>query len=464
MKTEPFMQPVLHRKGAPSGAGPDGGYAVHRPTPASRRIASLDVLRGFALLGILVLNIDTFGGPMPVHDVPIGTAKPGFTGWHAGLDLVIFAVKWIVFEGKMRTLFSMLFGAGIILLTQRFEQRGEGRRGAKVYIRRNLWLLAFGLVHGILIWKGDILTHYALVALLVMYPLRRLGATPLLVIGLVVGIGGGTIGVMNITGARAAFAAERLEQQAHAAQQAHRTLTKAEQAALAAAAKQRSGAAAATAAAVSRGRRPYLQSVAPRAASFLHDLPLLFSTGYILELVGSMMVGMGLFKLGFLSGRWSIRAYAVTACLGYAIAVPIVLTGILLFERSGFAAPALIRWLFLPYEAQVFPGAIANAALILLVWKARLFERATAALANVGRTAFTNYIATSLLCQFLFAWGPWKLFGAIEYYQQLYVVAAVWAIILTASHLWLRAFAYGPLEWLWRSLVYGQRQPLRRAR
>jgi uncharacterized protein len=90
-----------------------------------------------------------------------------------------------------------------------------------------------------------------------------------------------------------------------------------------------------------------------------------------------------------------------------------------------------------------------------------LAATAPGALGAVGRTAFSNYIATSLLCQFVFTWGPWHLYGTLDYYQQIYVVAGVWTLNIVVSTLWLRSFAYGPLEWMWRSLTYWQVQPFR---
>ncbi|MEN3748864.1 DUF418 domain-containing protein [Sphingomonas sp. HF-S3] len=437
-----------------------------RPVSAPQRIASLDVLRGFALLGILVLNIEVFSGPITFHNVPLDQPRPAFVGWHAELDYLILWVKWAFFEGRMRTLFAMLYGAGIILLTRSFEQRGDAARGRQIYFRRNLWLLAFGLAHGILIWTGDILTYYALLALVVMYPLRRVGARTLVTIGLIIGIGGGSVGLYRMTDAGAIFEAERvgqLEQQAHAAVKAHRPLTDEQRAALASEARRRAEAADAPASVVGESGRSYLQSIGPRAASFFEFIRGVFGSGWILEVVGSMMVGMGLFKLGFLTGDWSRRAYALTAGIGYALTVPLVTVGLVLSQQSGFAAPVLMRWLALPYGLEVLPGAIANAALLLLIWKSGVATRVTTALGKVGRTAFSNYIGTSLMCQFIFAWGPWPLFAKLEYHQQLYVIAGIWTINLVASALWLRWFAFGPLEWLWRSLVYGRRQPMRGA-
>jgi len=81
------------------------------PATANERLGTLDALRGAALLGIIVMNIDAFSGPISLHDVPVGTAKPAFVGWHATLDVILFSIKWLFFEGKMRTLFAMLYGA-----------------------------------------------------------------------------------------------------------------------------------------------------------------------------------------------------------------------------------------------------------------------------------------------------------------------------------------------------------------
>jgi uncharacterized protein len=147
-----------------------------QPTTLRERISSIDVLRGFALLGILMMNIDDFGTPEAAHDIPIGMPKPAFVGPHAHLNLVILILKWVFFEGKMRAIFSMLFGAGVVLMTTRAEKRGAGGQIADIYLRRNMWLMLLGLLHGCVLWTGDILFLYALTALLVLYPLRKLKA------------------------------------------------------------------------------------------------------------------------------------------------------------------------------------------------------------------------------------------------------------------------------------------------
>ena len=432
------------------------------PTLLGQRIVALDVLRGFALLGILFLNIETFSGPAILHDVPMGTGKPAFVGWHAQLDLAIVTIKWMFFEGKMRTLFAILYGAGIVLLTERLDRRGPPGTALGIFCRRNLWLLVFGLLHGTLIWYGDILARYALIALLFMYPLRRLAARPLIILGLSIGILGGTFGVARTVHAPEVLAAERLRVEGQAALAAHRVPSPEQRAALDADARERSRLPAKTAESIREGRLPYVRSIAPRADTYLDSLMGYFRSGMFLEVAGSMLLGMGLYKTGFLAGARSRRRYVATAALGYAISMPIVLVGMAMAHAGGFTMAAATRWLYLPYTLEVVAGAIANASLLLLIIRNRWLAPVTSALGNVGRTAFSNYILTSLLCQFVFAWGPWKLYGALEYYQQVYVVVTVWALNLAASALWLRSFAYGPLEWVWRSLVYRKRQPMLR--
>lgn len=432
------------------------------PIVPAQRIVVLDVLRGFALLGILVLNIESFSGPSSMHDVPIGTAKPAFVGWHASLDLAILSIKWLFFEGKMRTLFSMLYGAGIVLLTERFERRGQEARLADIYCRRNMWLLLFGLIHGTLIWQGDILSQYAAIALLVMYPLRKLAARRLILLGMSIGILGGTYGVARMMDAQAIFATEGLRVDGRKALAAHRVPSTEQSAALAAEAKATLEEKADIAQQVESGRAPYLESIAPRTDGYLGFVIGLFRSGWILEVTGSMLMGMGLYKAGFLTGKLRRRTYMTVALIGYAISIPIVLTGVAMSDAGGFSPAAITRWLYLPYVVEAFSGSIANAALLLFIIKSEWLKVPTTALANVGRTAFSNYILTSVLCQTVFAWGPWKLYGALEYYEQSYVILAVWGVNLIASAIWLRAFIYGPLEWIWRSLVYWQVQPLRR--
>ncbi|MGC1305404.1 MAG: DUF418 domain-containing protein [Caulobacteraceae bacterium] len=431
------------------------------PVARGERLATLDVLRGFALLGILAVNIEDFAGPESLHDIPMGVAKAAFVGWHAHLDLFILTIKWLFVEGKMRAMFAMLFGAGAVLLTERIERRGQAVRAADIYLRRCMWLALFGLIHGTLIWGGDILLIYGLSGLLFLYPFRHVKPSRLIGLGVALWLVVGTFGLSNFLHAPQVLRDGELAAAAAAAHEAGRTPTKAQQGALDAALDAKKKEPAQIAQAVQEGRQGYIQGLSQRAAGDIDFVTVIFRSGFVFEVVGAMLLGMGLYKTGFLPGRLSTRTYLATAIVGYAISAPIVMFGIWRASLDGFSKPATTLWMFAPYCLEQIAAMLANASVLILLIRKGWLRPVLNRLGAVGRTAFSNYILTSLSCQFIFAWGPWKLYGALEYYQYLYVVAAVWAVNLTVSSLWLRVFAFGPLEWMWRSLTYWKRQPFR---
>jgi uncharacterized protein len=179
------------------------------------------------------------------------------------------------------------------------------------------------------------------------------------------------------------------------------------------------------------------------------------------EVLGAMISGMGLYKAGFLTTRRRVREYVIIAVAGYAVALPLTLCGLWHLYHAGFTVAADARWMRIPYTTELCAGTLANTSFLLLLLRSGKFKTVFLPLAAVGRTAFSNYILTSIICQTIFAWGPWKLFGQLEFYQWYVVVAGVWTFNLVFSSIWLRFFAFGPLEWLWRSLTYWKRQPLR---
>src|SRR5258708_7322060 len=139
------------------------------PVAAAARLPSLDVLRGFALLGILMANIQDFASPTGIlHDVPLDVVSQ--SGAHHALDVVVMTVQWLFIEGKMRALFGLLFGAGTVLFLERLEKRSGAKLAADIFHRRSMWLLSFGILHGSLIWRGDILLFYGSLALPALYP------------------------------------------------------------------------------------------------------------------------------------------------------------------------------------------------------------------------------------------------------------------------------------------------------
>ena len=441
------------------------GEELARPPPGvtatlpRERISAIDTLRGFALLGILVLNINYFAAPGVADDIPY----EAFSSPHGLANLITLYVKWIFFEGKMRGLFSMLFGAGVVLMTRRAEQRGAAQEVADIYLRRNMLLLVFGLLHGLLIWNGDILFDYALAALLFLYPLRKLSARTLFLTGtflsLVVATGAGVayydIG-HNISVLHQAAAVAERQHAGLPVTEAQKKIVKESQKTV----EEHRPTAARFQKKIAAANQGYLESVAVRgkdfAAGFFHEHILL-----MVDWLSAMMIGMALVKTGFLTGKLPYRTYILTALLGGAISIPLYVVGLSKVVASHLDFLIIDEFLFAPYYVTRQAGMLAIAAVLVIIIKSGRLRTSQRLLAAVGQTALTNYLMTSVICQFIFVWGPWKLYGHLEYYQLNYVTAGIWALNLIFSPLWLRVFAFGPMEWVWRSLTYLEAQPMR---
>lgn len=440
-----------------------GPVSTIAPTQLSDRISGMDVLRGVALLGILVLNIDDFGNPELLHDIPVGTPINNFAGPHAHLNLALLMIKWMFFEGKMRGLFSMLFGAGVILLTTRAERRGS-TNVADIFARRNLLLLFFGVLHTCFIWGGDILFDYGFEALLFLYPLRKLKAKTLLWFGTFLSLVVATLGGFLFLGGVQDYSRSQRVAVIQAEQRAGTPLTAEEKDQLQQwhdRVESQRMTPQKTNEAIKEATLGYPASVLARAQDSFQAGFYVGHIDLIADALSAMLIGMGLMKLGFFSGELSYGSYIATALVGFGLSVPIYAIGVLKAYASGFYFLEMEKWIWLPYYLTREAGALAIAATVILVVKSDVLKTPQHLLAAVGRTAFSNYILTSLLCQTIFVWGPWKLYGKFEYYQLMYFVFGVWIVNLIASTLWLKAFAYGPLEWVWRSLTYGKAQPMR---
>jgi len=424
------------------------------------------VLRGFALLGILLANIDDFGTPEATHDIPIGMAIPAFDGPQATLNFVIVLLKWIFVEGKMRGIFSMLFGAGVLLLTERIARRGGDGIAADIYTRRNFWLLMFGVLHGCLLWHGDILFDYAIVALLFLYPLRKMSPKFLLYVGTVVSLTIGTYAAMNLVGGLKDFPLSRQAAAITATLAEGRPVTPRDKQVLDAwnaRVKSHTVTQESVQAAVADGTKPYWDKVTDNLQTYLGRGagPIRFLG--ITDTLGMIMIGMGLYKLGFLTGDLSRRTYAWTAFAGFLVSAPMYVAGLWKASLTGFNFLALDTWVFLPYYLTRELGTVALAALVILLVKSGVDKPLQQALANVGKMALSNYLLTTVICQFIFVWGPWPLYARLTYLQLHYVVFGVWAFNLAFSALWLRAYQFGPVEWAWRSLTYARLQPMRKS-
>jgi uncharacterized protein len=419
------------------------------PVRQAERIASLDALRGFSLLGILLLNIASFGLPFAAY------MNPTVYGGDTGADLNVWLIATTLFDGKFRCLFSMLFGAGAIILLDRAERRGAGIEAADVYYRRTMWLILFGLLHAHLIWSGDILYAYGVVGLL-LFPLRRLSAKALIVTGTVLillhslqGVGAGIgIAEMRDKALAAEKAANPTEDQQKALQE-WKQLGEMFEPKKAEVEKQ-----------VQTHRGGWLENLPLRSGEAAMFQFTMFFQFLFIDVLAMLVMGMGLVKAGVFDASRSFRFYGILAAAGFAIGVPINYWAAHQWMAANFTAPAYFTYLGSTGDIGRFSVAMGYTGLLMIACKSGL-KFLIGPLAAVGRTALSNYLLTSILCTLFFNGYGLGFFGKLQRHELYYVVLAMWAVNLTVSPLWLRYFRFGPAEWAWRSLTYWQKQPMR---
>lgn len=440
---------------------PDEPVSVDRPRPvpveASERILAVDALRGFALLGILAMNIVDFAWPDAAYSDPL--AGGGFTG----SDRVVWYVNHLFFEAKMMTLFSMLFGAGLVLMDQRAAGRGASIRG--VYYRRVLWLLAIGMAHAYLVWSGDILVLYAECGLF-LYFFRNLSARALvatgitlllLIVPLVMGL---TAGLDYMKAVAARVEAQRLAGETPRPRdlRLHDIWTRDVQKHVDPTPEQKRGEWDKSLA-IHRGG--YAGIVRHRAGElpFVHIMGLIF--GVLSFAGGRMLLGMGLLKLGVFSAARSNRFYATLAVLGYGIGLPMMVLDAERLIAHGFSSDYMMcgGYVFIAFGSVIV--ALGHVGAMMLLVKSGVWSIAIRRLSAVGRMALTNYLMQSIVGTTLFYGYGFGLFGTIPRTGLAAIVVAIWAVQLALSPIWLRHFRYGPAEWLWRSLTYWRPQPIR---
>ncbi|HEX8257818.1 MAG TPA: DUF418 domain-containing protein, partial [Allosphingosinicella sp.] len=386
------------------------------------------------------MNAPGFALPEPAYFNPIayGADGPG--------DIVSWTINFIFFDGKMRGLFSLLFGASLLLITDAAEAKGE--RAARVHYSRMLWLAVFGSLHFYLIWWGDILSLYASLGMLAWFfhdqpprALIRWGTALVLVQFL-------AFALLTLSFFEASAAA--LAPGADAAAVGDWTAMKAEFAVPDAAELART---------MALYTGSYAGIVGFRLSEELFE-PLTTLIFYGWETLGYMLLGMAALKTGFLTGEWSVASYRRVAAIGFAVTVPAYALLAWLLWQDGFSVQMLFA-LAMTVPILLRPVmVVAIAALVILITRGggALVDWIAAA----GRAAFTNYLGTSLLMTGLFYGYGLGFYGTLSRAELWLVVIAAWALMLLWSKPWLDRYLYGPFEWVWRSLARGKLQPVRR--
>ena len=392
-------------------------------------------------MGILAMNIVAFAMPISAYINPLAHGSDG------PIDFASYAFNFILIDGKMRGLFSFLFGASMLLVIEKAGAKGVSP--ASVHFRRQFWLLLFGALHFYLVWFGDILFGYALIGMAAWF-FRATSSKALIVWGvllvlvqflLMAGFAA-TVKSLAEAVARPGASAETVNSWNQATQMA-RVPTTAElekQFALI--------------------LGPWSGIVHSQVSKHLLD-PLVFTFLFGAETLAYMLFGMAALKTGYLTGQWRDDEYRRAAVRGFIIALPFYLLLIWLVFRANFAVPALIAYAF---AGTVLPRPFIVAAIAaLIILMTRRGGWLTQRIAAAGRAAFTNYLGTSILMTGLFyGWGL-GLYGALSRAELWLVVIPMWAVMLAWSKPWLDHFHYGPFEWLWRSLSRGEPQAMRKS-
>ena len=415
-------------------------------TKEINRIESLDVLRGFALLGILLLNILVFG---------IGSATFLYPGIYispvGGIDSMVWAFIELTSEGAMRTLFSILFGAGILLFIA-----GPTAKSGWLHYRRNFWLLVFGLIDlYIFLWPGDILVTYAISGFILWF-IRNWKVRSLLILATFLI----TIGSLQNFALKSSLEIAR-----DAAEAMQISLNKGEEVSEETAAWAQGWIEFENSYQIEKDniQNEIKNKTSSYSTAFNHNIAeanevIFFTMPFfsLLDALMMMVVGMALFKLGILDGGREVRFYIKMMCVSFLIGICINAYEVWLMINSSMSIIETNPYLRFTYHlGRLFMG-LGYLGLIILFIKIRKLESLRFRLACVGRMALTNYLMHSLIALFIFSGAGLGLLGKFSWSQVYLVVPLIWALQLFISPLWLKYFYFGPIEWLWRLLTYAE--------
>jgi len=476
-----------------------GVAAIHEPAASSaaieplgpiregERLITLDVLRGVAMLGILFVNIQLFSLPFAVGFGMVGMDDAPLA------DEMSWAFVKVFFEYKFISLFSLLFGAGMVVQMTRAEAKGRPFVG--LYLRRLALLAAFGMAHALLLWYGDILFVYALIGVLLLLVRKVPGRTMIIVAAAfvltsaVLSFGCGSLQALTAqwqgpgqsqVDASAADAGEAVVATSEDGPQADdaQDIVPPEESEEAGAQEEDR---------LPRSLRtmidaqfqpmnpkwiageleaykhgPFVDAFIYRAVNWSFALMgAVFSYGW--RVAGMFLLGAALMKLGFFlptRRRW----HAIVCVAGFGIGLPIELAGAGLIVANDHALNFTAVLATVIHELGSFALCLGYTGAVSLLASSRRLGGLCRPFARVGRVALSVYLAETMAATAVMYWWGLGWFGDLSRPQLLVMVFAIYVPLMVLSVLWLRFFTIGPFEWLWRTLTYGRAQPmLRRA-
>lgn len=392
---------------------------LSQPIDLKNRIHSLDLLRGFAVLGILIMNITSFS------QISMAYMNPTIGAGLEGYNQYFYDFNYIFADTRFMSIFSILFGAGVVLFTQRIE--AKGKRVAALHYKRMFWILLFGLIHAYFIWAGDILVAYAICGSLVFF-FRKKSIRTLFIVAVILFLIPISLNFMTYYGMPAdalestfAFfypSAEQIASQTQAM------------------------------------RGSYLEQMPLRVEDAIQIQTLVFIFEMFWRASAMMLLGMILYRKGILSAEKSTAYYIKMMWIGF---VPgLILSGVGLshvYASEWNAAYVMTIGANYKFVSGLFMS-LGYIGLVIWCYKKGIFKKFQTRLRATGRMAFTNYIGMSVICTLIFNGHGLGIFGTLDRLQQFLIVISVWILILIISPLVLKNYRFGPLEWSWRKLTY----------
>ena len=408
-----------------------GSLYTLEPLNPQKRIITLDILRGFAVLGILIMNIQSFSMPASAYLNPTSFENL------EDINFYVWIVSHVFANQKFMAIFSMLFGAGIILISQKV--RKEQIRSGKLQYRRFFWLLIIGLFHAYLLWYGDILVAYAICGFL-MFAFRGKKKAYLFQAGIIFLVVGSALKLLSAysipfwePGQFEALRNEIWSPDNSVLSQEIDFYT-------------------------SNWERQMLR----RVPDALNMQTVVFLSETFWRVSGLMLLGMAFFKKGALTAQQSKKYLSKMMIYGFGIGLPLVVSGVIMdfHYRWDFK----IGFYFLTQFNYWGSILMAIGYIGWIVFLCKISTRGFIAkrLASVGRMALTNYLMQSIICTYIFYGHGFGLFGDLDRSAQAVAVLLLWVFQIAFSTIWLSYFQYGPFEWLWRSLSYGRSQRIKK--
>jgi uncharacterized protein len=396
------------------------------PIALQSRLLNIDIIRGIALLGILLMNIQAFSMNFSAY------SNPTSYGDLTGINFYVYYLSHLFADQKFMTIFSILFGVGIVLMADNIENKGGNP--AKIHYKRMFILALFGMLHAYLLWFGDILFPYALAGM-IAYTARKKSVRFLLITAFL------SIGFCSLMMFVISFAIPYMEEADLQNLLAMWAPT----------------------------QEMIDKDILVNQASWLGQMEhrnfmaskmqtnVLF---YLFRIVGLMMIGMALFKLDFFGKRFSNKTLTISAIVTIALGLFLIITGNQANFDSGWQIDSMMAGIQPNYWGSILM-AYGYMSLLVLFCRSSALMKLKSLLANVGKMALTNYLSHTLICGFIFyGWGL-GFYGSFERSEMLLVVLGVWMFQLFFSSFWMARFQFGPFEWLWRSMTYGKSQPLK---